>query len=386
MKRFLLIGFLFFTANAAFAQDQDEEKKVFLNGYLKEMAIFDFSPEGENLYTNLVHNRLNFKWFPSSRWSVYVEQRTRYYAGDYVELIPDFNAQLEDTEDFFDLSWVIWSNQNNVLHTMVDRAFVEYAPEGWNFRLGRQRINWGVSLAWNPNDIFNAYSYVDFDYEERPGSDGFRVQKFFGFASSFEFATNVADSLGSWVSAVKYSTNKNNYDLQAIAGIARKDFTLGGAWAGNIKGAGFKGEATLFIPLADNPQQTAVVGTVSVDYNFKSSLYLNLSYLYNSGGTLESGSEGFVDFYFGQLTARNLSPYKHSVLLLSTYQFHPLIFGSLSMMPFFGNRAMFLSPAITFSVLNNFDLDLIGQIFYGEFQDEFQSISEVLFVRLKWSF
>ena len=107
MKRFLLIGFLFFTANAAFAQDQDEEKKVFLNGYLKEMAIFDFSPEGENLYTNLVHNRLNFKWFPSSRWSVYVEQRTRYYAGDYVELIPDFNAQLEDTEDFFDLSWVI---------------------------------------------------------------------------------------------------------------------------------------------------------------------------------------------------------------------------------------------------------------------------------------
>jgi hypothetical protein len=269
---------------------------------------------------------------------------------------------------------------------MVDRAFVEYAPEGWNFRLGRQRINWGVSLAWNPNDIFNAYSYVDFDYEERPGSDAFRLQRFFGFASSLEFATNVADSLGSWVSAVKYSMNKNNYDIQAIAGIAKKDITVGGAWAGNIKGAGFKGETTLFIPVADNPQPTAIVGTLSLDYNFKNSLYLNLSYLFNSNGSLESGSEGFVDFYFGQLTARNLSPYKHSILLLSTYQFHPLIFGSLGVMPFVGNKAMFLNPAITFSVLNNFDLDLVGQLFFGEIQDDFQSISEVLFVRLKWSF
>ncbi len=236
MRRLALICFIAMLTSSAVAQEED--KKVFLNGYLKEMGIIDFSPEDQTLYTNLVHNRLNFKWFSSSKWSVYVEQRTRYYAGDYVELIPNFNAQLEDTEDFFDLSWVIWSNETHVLHTMVDRAFVEYAPEGWNFRLGRQRINWGVSLAWNPNDIFNAYSYVDFDYEERPGSDAFRLQKFFGFASSLEFATNVADSLGSWVSAVKYATNKNNYDLQAIAGIAKKDLTLGGAWAGNIKGAG----------------------------------------------------------------------------------------------------------------------------------------------------
>ncbi len=382
--RFTLLLILFLSSLQLFAQD--EEKKVLLNGYLKDMAIVDFSPEDSAFFTNLVHNRLNFKWYPSSEWSAYVELRTRWYAGDYVGVIPNFEGQLDDTEDFFDLSWVVASNDNNVLHTMVDRAFVEYAPEGWNFRLGRQRINWGVSLAWNPNDVFNAYSYVDFDYEERPGSDAFRIQHFLGFASSIEFATNVADSLGSWVSAVKYATNKNNYDVQAIAGIAKKDITLGGAWAGNIKGAGFKGETTLFIPISDNPQPTALVGTISMDYNFKSSLYLNLSYLYNSNGVTDAGAGGFVDFYFGQLTARNLSPYRHSFLFLSTYQFHPLIFGSLSVMPFPGNKAMFLSPGLTVSVLSNFDLDLIGQLFYGEFQGDFQSLSNVLFVRAKWSF
>ena len=297
---------------------QDEEPKLLMNGYLKDMVITDFSPSDSVWWTNLIHNRLNFKWYPNDKFSAFVELRTQWYTGDYVKIIPDFKNQIGASEDYFNLSWVVASNENNVLHTMVDRIYMEYQANDWNVRLGRQRINWGVSMIWNPNDLFNAYSYTDFDYEERPGSDALRIQKFTGFASSFEVAANLADSLGSWVGAAKWATNKWNYDFQMIGGLAKKDVTIGGGWAGNIKRAGFKGELTYFIPVAGNTKNNAFVGTLSYDYSFKNSLYFNVSYLYNSDGALDLGSGGFFDFYFCELTARNISTYMHSAFLLST--------------------------------------------------------------------
>jgi hypothetical protein len=366
---------------------QDDDPKLFMSGYLKDMVITDFYISDNTLWTNLVHNRLNFKWYPNDKFSAFVEVRNQWYTGDYVKIILGFEDQIGGSEDFFNLSWTVASNENNVLHTMIDRIYVEYQSNDWNVRLGRQRINWGVSMIWNPNDLFNAYSYVDFDYEERPGSDALRIQKFTGFASSFEVAVNLADSLGSWVGATKWATNKWNYDFQVIGGLVKKDVAIGGAWAGNIKQGGFKGEFTYFIPVAGNDKNHAFVGTLSYDYSFKNSLYFNVSYLFNSDGALDLGSAGFIDFYYGELTARNLSPYMHSTFIMASYPFHPLINGSLAVMNFPGNKSMFVNPTVTFSLLEYLDLDLTGQVFYGEdLSGDFKSLSKVLYTRLKWSF
>ncbi len=390
MSKITTIAFFFILGQMTFiwpVLGQEEDPKLLMSGYLKDMVITDFSPSDSTLWTNLIHNRLNFKWYPNEKLSAIVELRTQWYYGDYVRIIPGFKDQIGATEDFFNLSWTIASNDNNVLHTMLDRIYLEYQANDWNVRLGRQRINWGVSMIWNPNDLFNAYSYVDFDYEERPGSDALRIQKFTGFASSFEFAANLSDSLGSWVGAAKWATNKWGYDFQVIGGLAKKDITIGGAWAGNIKRGGIKGEVTYFIPVAGSTKNQALVGTISYDYSFKNSLYFNVSYLYNSDGAIDLGSGGFLDFYFGELTARDLSPYMHSVFILSTYQFHPLITGSLAAMTFPGNKTLFINPTITLSLVNNLDLDFTGQLFYGEnLSGDFRSLSKVLFTRLKWSF
>ena len=369
------------------ARSQDVEPKLLMSGYLKDMVITDFSLSDSVLWTNLIHNRLNFKWYPNDKFSAFVEFRTQWYTGDYVKIIPGFENQIGAAEDFFDLSWTVVSNEYNVLHAMVDRVYLEYQSNDWNARLGRQRINWGVSMIWNPNDLFNAYSYVDFDYEERPGSDALRIQKFTGFASSVEVAANLADNLGSWVGAAKWAINKGGYDFQVIGGFAKKDVAFGGAWAGNIKRGGLKGEFTYFIPVAGNTKNNAFLGTFSYDYSFKNNLYFNVSYLYNSDGALDLGSGGFIDFYFGELTARDLSPYMHSAFLLSTYPIHPLITGALAIMSFPGNKSLFINPTVTISLLSNLDLSITGQIFYGEnIAGDFKSLSRVLYTRLKWSF
>jgi len=359
------------------------------------MVISDFSPADSTLWTDLIHNRLNFKWYPNDNFTAYFDIRTRLYYGDYVKLIPNFGEQLSSTEDFFDWSWLIIGDEdavfqeNNVLlHTVIDRAYMEWQKSDWNIRVGRQRINWGVNLVWNPNDLFNAFSYVDFDYEERPGSDAIRIQKYTGFASSFDFAANIADDLDNFVASSRWATNKWNYDFQTIAGFARNDLALGGAWAGNIKAAGFKGEFTYFIPVNNNPENHAFVGTLSYDIIFKSELYFNSAYLFNSDGETDLGLEGFLGLYDRSLTARNLSPYKHSIFLQLMYPVHPLMNIGLATMFFPGSKGLFINPVITFSLLQNLDFDVIGQLYYDvDPRDEnWKAISKVFYYRLKWSF
>ena len=395
LKTVSVAALIVLMSNPAFSQSEEEPKLV-MNGYLKDMLISDFSIDDNALWTNLLHNRLNFKWYPNDNLTGYFELRTRLYYGDYVEVFPYFGQQLSSTEDFFDLSWLIIGDENALfqednilLHTMIDRFYLEWEKNDWEVSVGRQRINWGVNLVWNPNDLFNAFSYVDFDYEERPGSDALRIQKYTGFASSIDMAVKAADDLEDFVAAGRWATNKLGYDMQLIGGFARNDVTLGGAWAGNIKTSGFKGEFTYFIPVNDNPENNAFVGTLTYDHVFRSQLYLMLSYLYNSNGAYELGPEGFAKLFIDRaLTARDLSPYRHSAFAQVMYPFHPLVNGGLGLMYFPWNKGLFFNPVVTISALQNLDFDFIAQIYFDEdpISGDWKSLSEIVYYRVKWSF
>jgi len=115
-------------------------------------------------------------------------------------------------------------------------------------RVGRQRINWGVNLAWNPNDIFNAYNFIDFDYKERPGTDAVRFQYFGKNMSGFEVAYSPRAEWRQHTAALMYRLNAQGYDIQLIAGQYQTDVTAGIGWAGNLGNSGFKGEAQWFGP------------------------------------------------------------------------------------------------------------------------------------------
>ena len=150
---------------------------------------------------------------------------------------------------FLDLSYLYWSSDEVLLHTIFDRLWAQWENKKWIVRLGRQRINWGVNTVWNPNDIFNQYNYLDFDYEERPGSDAVRIQYFPNFNNTLELAFSPLASLIKAVGALLYKTNKWNYDFQFLGGYYKKDAVMGLGWAGNIWNAGFKGEANYYSPL-----------------------------------------------------------------------------------------------------------------------------------------
>lgn len=358
---------------------EEKEKTTQLTGYLKDMVSLNVPGSVDSVAVdNLIHNRLNFRWFPSKQFQFRLELRNRIFFGEFVSLLPNYGELIDVNNNYFDASVLIVDNNDLVIHNMIDRAYAEWKQESWSLSVGRQRINWGVNLAWNPNDIFNAYSFFDFDYEERPGSDAIRFQKYKGFAGGWEIAVSMADELDEITAAYLYKWNKKNYDYQVLAGVMQNNLVLGGGWAGSIGNAGFKGEVTYFEPLGMVDKRT-FLGSISADYAFANSLYINGSVMFNSA-PLENGL--LIQNSTANLDVRSLSPYRYSTFLQASFPAHPLLNLGLSAMAFPGESGVFINPFLTWSILSDLDLDLIGQIFTGgESGDVY-----VAYVRLKWSF
>lgn len=419
MKRLIILGLIISVSSLSlFAQEEYKESKFAFKGYLKNMSTLSWTPYlADTLwYDNLTHNRLNLAYYPNDEFSVFVEMRNRLFVGSSVKTIPNYGELVDSNNDFFNLSYNLIDNESMVLNIMLDRLFVQWVKNDWEVKLGRQRINWGVNLAWNPNDWFNAYSFFDFDYEERPGSDALRVTYYTGVASSVEVAAKIADSTDDFVTAGMYKMNVKNYDIQVLAGLAQGDVSLGTGWAGNLGLASIKGELTYFIPAIETPANTnflqdpingdfildgngnrikqderyssMFLGAVSVDYSFANSLYLNGSIMYSSIGDYNANLFGSsLGQQYASFTVRDLSPYPFSAFVQTSYQFSPLLYGGGALMYYPGTNNFFINPFLTYSLIQNLDIDLVGQLFYGDNQNgSYDAISKSLFVRAKWSF
>jgi len=359
-----------------------------VKGYMKNLQTWIFLKTGhpyQFLQDGLLHQRTNFRYTPGPRWQLAADFRTRAFFGDLVKQQPGYADGVENTvNDIADLSLVLLERPSWVVHTMLDRLYAEYSYEKWEIRLGRQRINWGISTVWNPNDIFNAFAFTDFDYEERPGSDAVRVRYFSGFASSVEVAVKAFDRWEEAVAAGLWKFNFREFDIQVLAGYARQDLVLGAGWAGNLGNAGIKGEFSYFSPLKQTGK-AAFALTAAVDYSTSRNLYMQAGYLYNSLGAFRGAPGGIFNF---QLSAKNLYPYRHALFGQASYPFTPLLNGGIAIIysPVEA-RALFLNPVLTISAAADWDLDLVGQIVAGrDDSGGFNSLLQAIFIRTKFSF
>ncbi|MCJ7759117.1 MAG: hypothetical protein MUP24_13345, partial [Gillisia sp.] len=202
MKSLLKISLIIFILTSFGLSAQETEKKISLSGYIKNLNEFSFVDRLEQLqWTNLFHNRLNFEYVPSEVITARLEFRNRLYYGDAVKNIPGFSGIISRDDGWADLSWNLINDKNVVLNSTIDRALINYSKGKWDITLGRQRVNWGMNLVWNPNDIFNTYNFLDFDYEERPGSDALRVQYYLGDFSKIEVSAKKGRSKDDYIIA-----------------------------------------------------------------------------------------------------------------------------------------------------------------------------------------
>jgi hypothetical protein len=255
--------------------------------------------------------------------------------------------------------------------------------------IGRQRINWGQNLVWNPNDVFNVYSYFDIDYEERPGSDAIRFQLYPNYTSTAELTAKI-DSGKNVTAAGLYRFNKWNYDIQLLGGVLNsEDYVAGLGFSGNIKGAALRGELTWFRSI-DNFNDTAgyVMTSLGLDYAFKNSLMVQFEFLFSD---LPASSMGFLEFYSGPLSVKNLAFTRYSVFGAMSYPINPLLQGSFAVMYFPKMEGFFIGPSVSYSIGNNLDLGFFLQFFSGKTEQSpgYEKSREDLvfsYLRLRWNF
>lgn len=359
--------------------------KFTVNGYLKYLEQLSYTTDITKLRTlDLIHNRLNFKYEPDDHWTFKLEFRNRIYYGDEVAEYPGFAALETGGEGAVNLS-ENWVNRNSMLfNTTIDRANAEYVNGKWDITLGRQRINWGISTVWTPNDIFNSFNYFDFDYEERPGSDAARVQYNLTSSSSLDAAFSPGRTPMQNVGALMYHFNKWGYDFQAFSGVYQQNFTAGGGWAGNIGGAGFKGEVSYFAPSHGVADSASVEASLSFDYSFQNGVYVLVSGLYNKLGNDQLIN--ITQLTNSTLSAKNIFPFRYTLFAQTSYSFSPIFKASLGGMYSLSGNSLIVLPSVTYSIADNWVLDLIGQSFYSRQNGSYGPLGNSIFIRLKWGF
>lgn len=361
-KRIALLLCCLIVAVGAVAQTKTENltdsntvQHFSFNGYLKDLSSFILPVKGMPFhYANLIHNRLNAKW-QSDHFNASAEIRNR----------------------------MLWDGDPGPsLYSKLERGWIEYRSTLWSIKAGRQRINWGMNNAWNPNDVFNAYNMFDFDYEERAGVDGLRIHYQKTEMSAIEFVATKGKDWKHTNGAIKYNFNRSTYDWQLIAGIQEQRLTLGLGWQGSIGETGFKGEAQYF---GSEKNKAKIVNlSTEFDYITKNGWYLQGALLFNQKGMM-APPQSWLTLSF-QNKPDNLMPTRWNILTGISKEISPIVSGRIGLLysPFV-NMLVFY-PSLSINLITNLDVDVFLQSLYGPAAGRFSSFGQLVFLRGKFSF
>lgn len=372
------------------AQDQVEFKwkdKISFSGYLRYMNSSSVINSDSTIKDNLIHNRLRIKLDLNSRFNAVVEMRNRAFFGQATKINPNLGNILNNDLGEFDLSFVPYDQKELVIHSIFDRAYIKYSSDKWELRIGRQRINWGVNLAWNPNDLFNAYSLIDFDYQERLGVDALRLQYYIGEMSTIELSAQPGMSIDESIFAGLWKFNLNGSDFQFLFGNYYEDVAIGFGLATNIKNAGVTIESTYFNPKNNSKISEGLSTSFSVDYSTKSGIYFNSSFLFNSlGSTKKSTDNNLFGSFLTDISAKRLMPSKLTYFTQVSGNFTPAINGSMTIFYMKGEEMLLIMPSITYEFKENLDTMLLAQLIYNQIESNFNSMGVGIFLRCAYNF
>lgn len=391
MKRIITITAILLLTSVSFSQNT-KQKKYYLNGYLSYMnqTIID-SLKGNWISDGLVHNRLMFNYYGIKNVTFDFEMRNRLMFGETAKLTPNYANYFDSDRGFFDMSYNIASGNSFVLNSNIDRLYFQYEIGKFKATIGRQRINWGMTFVWNPNDLFNNYSFFDFDYGEKPGADAINLQYFRNYASSIEFAAKL-NSDTALTAAMLYKFNALNYDFQLIAGsLNNEDIATGFGWSGNIWQLTFRGEGSYLHPI-DNFSDTSgvFIASLGFDYMLPNSTMITAEFLYNQSAA-ELQINNIFQIQDAPMSVKSLSFSEYSAVLQVSYPVSPIINTSLAAMWMSKDNWLFFSPNISFAISQDVNFSFVGQVFTGKMTNPYtlqkqNMLVSVIYFRLKYNF
>lgn len=389
MKHIFILILISLLSLQSFSQTDElaKPKSWNLSGYLKYMqTLSGNSLKGDWSTDNLLHNRLKFDWNINPNLTFKTHIRNRVFYGETVKSFPQYSDIIDNELGYMDLSGILFEGKSAFMHSTIDRLYFDYNYKKIQITIGKQRINWGQTFAWNPNDLFNSASFFDFDYEEKPGSDAVRIQYYPSYDSKLDLVAKI-DHLERKTFAGLYRFNAQNTDIQILAAYyADTDYVLGAGFSGSLFKGGLRGEFSYFQPKEDfKASERKLVASMSYDYTFENSLMIQIGALYNEYGK-EEGKFELSDFYFMEASPQQLSLTRWSYMANLSYPITPLLNFRFSAMYNPNDDSVYLGPSADYSLKENLDLSIYTQYFASVESGTPSGSGGFLYWRLKWSF
>lgn len=389
MKKYpasLIVLLFLLSANAQEHTDTLDRFRWSIRGYVTGLPLLRLDEQFSSpVFMQIFHQRLNWMAEAGKNIRVFAEARNRLLYSTEFRDMPDISRQFDDDPGMVDLWWVWLKKPGWYGHLMTDRLFLEWSQQQWQIRAGRQRINWGINLMFNPHDLFNAYSFFDFDYPERPGADALRVQYFFGPLSRIQLAAGVSSPTGYRVAALMFNHNVQGYDLQFLGGLYQKRPVVGAGWAGRIHKAGFKGEISWYLPskLKGEEKDHTLVAAVGMDYMTGRGTVLNGEILYNGG--FRGDSISFAELW-KPMTPDNLIFSKYAVAALASHPLSPIHQIQVSAIYLPDLPLLYVSPAFSWNIATRLDVTMTAQWFIAGRTSVSAPSGSLWMAHLKYSF
>jgi hypothetical protein len=351
-------------------------------GYVKELGALSFTNNIDQFrFDNIVHSRLENSFRLSESIRIQGDIRLRLFNGYTVQNFPGYADILASDPGFQDLSTNLIASDKTILNLQSDRLHIGFERGNWSATAGRQRLNWGKTMVWNPNDLFNAYAYLDFDYEERPGTDAIHLAYSWSYASSLEIAYKAVRSHDESVFAAMYRGSLGTYDVQFLSGRYRRHWMGGAGWSGYLGTAGFKGEISVFIPDSDrDPFATASIGT---DYMFSNGIFTTVELLYNGG---HQGGGSSLAGLSAPPSATDLFVTESAGFISLAKTMNPLLVLQLGYLGGISDPLHIFIPQLTYSLAQNLDLLILAQISGGRIIKSYTPHTNAVYIRVKWVF
>ncbi len=367
------------------AERQPSWKQQF-SGYLEDLAsvsrsYFTQSPWADNLD----RLRLTYDGGYQDRLAIHIDYDNEIHAGNLIAL-PDFEIVRDrQSAAWLDLQHVFANRGDAYWDTSLYRGYASLREGAATLTVGRQRIGWGTARFWSPMDMFNPISPLQIESEERQGVDAARLEFRSPGALRWSAVYGPQDGFRRSTSALRISRTIHNYDFDVAAARVGEDWTAGFDAAGQVHGAGVRGELTYrwrhpitgSFAISTHDALRVVAGC---DYAFANGLYLVGEYFYNQGQPDLHQDQAFDPNVLLHFSNEIFTLHRHFISAGASYLVRPLwkletyVVGDLA-----GPSAVVL-PRLSHNLTANTDLNFGAQLFASSRSGEFHGLADLAYV------
>ena len=356
------------------------------SGYFKDLASGSRSYFNDDAWgDNLDRLRLSYDGKYGDWFSVHVDYDNEIHTGNLIGL-PDFETVRDrQSDEWLDLLHVFVNRKNTYWDTSLYRGYVSLHNSSTTLTLGRQRIGWGTARFFSPMDMFNPISPLQIEEDEREGVDGALLA--FSSPGALRGSAVYApqDGFRRSTSAVRLSRTIHNYDFDAAAARFAEDWTAGLDFAGQLGGAGLRGEMTYrwrhpvpgSVPISTHDALRTVIGS---DYAFASGLYLVGEYFYNQGQPDLVHGQPLNPAVLLQFSNEIFTLHRHFISAGASYPLTPLWKLELYEVSDVQGPSVVLLPRLSHNLTPSTDLNFGAQLFASSRNGEFHGLSDVIYL------